>query len=72
MNLVELLQLVDARLRPLVTADERALQTVLEEVATGPRPAGVAPEVEPRAVLAGRLVEIERSAACCASSCMCS
>jgi hypothetical protein len=59
MNLMELLQLVDARLRPLVVADESALQPVLEEVATGPRPEGVAPDVEPRAVLAGQLVSIE-------------
>jgi hypothetical protein len=59
MNLMELLQLVDARLRPLAVADESALETVLVEVAAGPRPEGVAPEVEPRAVLAGRLYEIE-------------
>ena len=59
MNLMELLQRVDTRLRPLAVADESALQAVLEEVAAGPRPTGVAPDVEPRAVLAGRLLEIE-------------
>ena len=59
MNLMELLRAVDERLRPLMAADERALQAILEEVAAGPRPAGVAPDVEPRAVLAGRLVSIE-------------
>lgn len=60
MNLMELLQLVDDRLRPLAVADERALQAVLDEVAAGPRPQGVAPDVEPRAVLAGRLFGIEQ------------
>ncbi len=60
MNLMELLQLVDARLRPLAAADERALQAVLEEVVAGPRPEGVGSDVEPRAVLAGRLMEIEQ------------
>ena len=59
MNLMELLQMVDARLRPLAVTDESELQGLLEEVAAGPRPEGVAPEVEPRAVLAGRLHEIE-------------
>jgi hypothetical protein len=59
MNLMELLQLADARLRPLAVANEDALQAVLEEVAAGPRPEGIAPEVPPRAVLAGRLFEIE-------------
>jgi hypothetical protein len=59
MNLMELLQLADARLRPLAVANEDALQAVLEEVAAGPRPEGIAPEVAPRAVLAGRLLEIE-------------
>jgi hypothetical protein len=54
MNLMQLLQLLDERLRPLVGADESALLAVLDEVAAGPWPAGVAPEVEPRAVLAGR------------------
>ena len=60
MNLMELLQLVDARLRPLATADESVLQGILEEVAAGPRPEGVPPDVAPRAVLAGQLVSIER------------
>jgi hypothetical protein len=60
MNLMELLLQVDARLRQLVGADESALQAVLDEVAAGPRPAGVAPDVEPRAVLAGLLVNIEQ------------
>lgn len=59
MNLMELLQQVDERLRPLVGADESALQAVIEEVAAGPRPAGVAPAAEPRAALAGRLMSIE-------------
>ncbi len=56
---MELLNLVDERLRPLAVADENALLVVLEEVAAAPRPEGVAPEVEPRAVLASRLVSIE-------------
>src|SRR5262249_47601219 len=60
MNLMELLQLVDARLRPLVGADESAVQAVLEEVAAGPRPEGVAPEGESRVVLASWLVSIEQ------------
>jgi hypothetical protein len=60
MNLLELLQLVDERLRPLAVADERALEAVLVEVAAGPQPKGVAPEVGPRAILAGRLIEIEQ------------
>ncbi len=59
MNLIELLQLVDERLRPLVAADENALQAVFEEVAADPRPAGVAPDVDPRSILAGQLVSIE-------------
>jgi hypothetical protein len=59
MNLMELLQLVDDRLRPLVGADESALQDILEEVAAGRRPVGVAPDVEPRAILAAQLVSIE-------------
>jgi len=59
MNLMELLQLVDASLRPLAVAKESAVEAVLEEVAAGPRPEGIAPEVEPRAILAGRLKEIE-------------
>jgi hypothetical protein len=57
---MELLQLVDTRLRPLAVADESALEAVIAEVAAGPRPEGVAPDVEPRAVLAGRLVSIEQ------------
>lgn len=60
MNLMDLLQLVDARLRPLAVTDESTLQAVLEEVAAGPRPQGVAPDLEPRAVLAGQLVSIEQ------------
>lgn len=60
MNLMELLQQVDARLRPLAVADESALQVVLEEVAAGPRPEWLAPDVEPRAVLAGQLMNIEQ------------
>lgn len=60
MNLMELLQQVDGKLRPLAVADERALQLVLDEVAAGPRPLGVGPDAEPRAVLAGRLFEIEQ------------
>lgn len=60
MNLMELLQMVDDRLRPLAVADEHALQAVLDEVAAGPRPQGVAPDVEPRTVLAGRLFGIEQ------------
>lgn len=59
MNLMELLLQVDGRLRPLVGADESALQAVVDEVATGPRPTGVAPDVESRAILAGQLVSIE-------------
>lgn len=59
MNLMELLLQVDARLRPLVGADEHALQAVVEEVTAGPRAEGIAPDVEPRAVLAGQLVSIE-------------
>ncbi|HEX8995288.1 MAG TPA: hypothetical protein VF812_04605 [Ktedonobacterales bacterium] len=63
MNIMELLLLVDERLRPLVGADERvfenALQVILAEVAAGPRQAGVAPDADPRAVLAGQLVDIE-------------
>src|SRR5690349_16116573 len=59
MNLMELLLQVDARLRPLLQADESVFQAAIEEVAAGPRPAGVAPEVEPRAVLAGKLLEVE-------------
>ncbi len=59
MNLMELLLQVDARLRPLVGADESVLQAVVEEVAAGPRPEGIAPEVTSRAVLAGKLVGIE-------------
>lgn len=59
MNLMELLLQVDARLRLLVGADEHALQAAIAEVAAGPRTAGVAPDVEPRAVLAGQLVAIE-------------
>lgn len=59
MNLMELLLQVDARLRPLVGADEHALQAAVEEVAAGPRAEGIAPDVEPRAVLAGQLVAIE-------------
>ena len=60
MNLMELLQQVDARLRPLAVADESALQAVLEEVAAGPRPEWLAPDVDPRAVLAGQLMNIEQ------------
>ncbi len=60
MNLMELLLQVDARLRPLVGADESAIQAAVDEVAVGPRPEGIAPEVEPRAVLAGQLVSIEQ------------
>lgn len=56
---MELLLLVDARLRPLVGADESAVQAVIEEVAAEPRPEGVPPEVEPRVVLAGQLVSME-------------
>lgn len=59
MNLMELLLQVDARLGPLIGVDEPTLQVVIDEVAAGPRPTGVAPEVEPQAVLAGQLVEIE-------------
>jgi hypothetical protein len=59
MNLMELLLQVDARLRPLAGADESALREVIAEVAVGPRAEGVAPDVEPRAVLAGQLVSIE-------------
>ena len=59
MNLMELLLQVDARLRPLVGADESELQAVVEEVAAGPRAEGIAPEITPRAVLAGQLVAIE-------------
>jgi hypothetical protein len=43
MNIMELLQMVDARLRPLATTDESELQGLLEEVAAGPRPEGVPP-----------------------------
>src|SRR5262249_49703999 len=60
MNLMELLQLVDARLRPLVGADESAVQAVLEEVAAGPRPEGVAPEGGPRVGLASRVVGLQQ------------
>lgn len=59
MNFMELLQLVDARLRLLAVADESALQAVLEEVAAGPRLEGVPPDIEPRVALASRLLEIE-------------
>lgn len=59
MNIMELLLLVDERLRPLVGAGENALQVILAEVAAGPRQAGVAPDADPRAVLAGQLVDIE-------------
>jgi hypothetical protein len=59
MNLMELLNQVDARLRPLVGAEDDAVQAVVDEVAAGPRPRGVSPDSEPRAVLAGRLVSIE-------------
>ena len=59
MNLMELLQQVDSRLRPLAVADEQELQAVLDEVAAGPRPQGIAADVEPRVVLAARLLEIE-------------
>lgn len=59
MNLMELLLQVDARLRPLVGADENTWQTVLEEAAAGPRRPAIPPEVEPRAMLAGLLLDIE-------------
>lgn len=59
MNLMELLQLTDARLRPLVVADEEAIDALLGEVAAGPQPEGIAPEAGPRGILAGRLGEIE-------------
>lgn len=60
MNIMELLQLVDDRLRPMVGADESAVQALLAEVTAGPRPAGVAPNAESRAVLAGQLFGIEQ------------
>lgn len=60
MNLMDLLQQVDDRLKLLVVADEQALQAVLDgEVAAGPRLQGVASDVEPRVVLAATLYEIE-------------
>ncbi|HEU0027732.1 MAG TPA: hypothetical protein VFQ25_11510 [Ktedonobacterales bacterium] len=59
MNLMELLLEMDARLRPLVVADESGLQAAIEEVVAGPRRPGIPPEVEPRVMLAGLLNDIE-------------
>lgn len=60
MNLMELLLLVDARLRTLAVADENTIQAAIGEVAVGPRPVGVGLDVDPRAVLAGMLAGIEQ------------
>ncbi|HEX8732778.1 MAG TPA: hypothetical protein VF725_12050 [Ktedonobacterales bacterium] len=59
MNIMELLILVSARLRPLAVADEQALQAMLEEVAAGPPAEGAAPDIAPRLALAGQLIVIE-------------
>jgi len=57
-TLYEQLQQLDATLRALIMADDQALESVVEEIETQ-RPAHIAPEASLRAILAGKLIEIE-------------
>jgi hypothetical protein len=60
MTLIEQLQQLDATLRTLIpTGNEQALESVVEDVEAF-RPAYISPQVSPRAILAGKLSEVEQ------------